>query len=72
VSDIAQRLVKAAAEYGCDHAPDVCDDCQRIASEVTVVVLRELDRIYHDHDSSFEQLDVAALADEIDTTQEGQ
>lgn len=31
-----------------------------------LAVLRELDRIYHETDSSFAQLDTAALADELE------
>lgn len=39
---ISAAIVRKVAEYGCDRAPDVCDDCRSIAEDTVVIVLREL------------------------------
>lgn len=59
--DLAGRLVRAVEKALDENIRNPFD-----ARNAAVAMLREMDRIYHERDSSFEQLDAGALADEIE------
>lgn len=75
MSDLSERLLAAVhADWVARH--DAVLRGERDPADwaffergAVVAVLRELDRIYHERMTDFAQLDVAALADEIEEKQ---